>query len=71
VQPAVESEPQGPHLVLILPRGDVVQWALLSERQGRAQDEECDQTSDSCFIKPYHCASHPNLRPSLPIRATM
>jgi hypothetical protein len=29
VQPAVKDPPQGPHLVLILPRGDIVQWTSL------------------------------------------
>lgn len=34
---------RAPHLVLILPRGDVVQWALLSERERRGEYEECDE----------------------------
>lgn len=29
--------------MLILPRGDVVQWALLSERERRGEYEECDE----------------------------
>lgn len=45
MKPSVEGEWQGPDLVLVLPGGDVVQWAILSERQG--ESEECDQTSDN------------------------
>ena len=30
LEPAVESQPQGPDLVLVLPRGDIIQRARLS-----------------------------------------
>ena len=42
VKPAVQGEPQGPDLVLVLPRRDVVQGARLGKRE-RRESEECTQ----------------------------
>ena len=40
MKPGLKSEPQGPHLVVVLALGDVDEWAILSERPGRAKDKE-------------------------------
>jgi hypothetical protein len=45
VQPAVQREPQGANLVLVLPRGDIIQRALLRERERPTQSEGCVQAS--------------------------
>jgi hypothetical protein len=51
VEPAVKSEPQGPNLVLVLTRGDVVEWVLLSEHECR-ESKECTQTCIGAMRRP-------------------